>query len=279
MNKSGVLTTEFEKAAYVGFDYTVPEEECIFVGRLVNRVWYNNKNVYGLVCNFITEDGRKIALFAFRHKLPNEIYSPRNCDIDFAHDVKDGTIWRCTHASTKYGKLFWKSAELISEFGDDSSFCYEKIQTYTQEQITDAIAKREQRKQEKINRDLRKEEKRRERQYQKDLKSDTWLGRRLRLVKNFREDKLTQKQMKEYATGEICFVISTDRKIICCPKGHFFNTYDEKGKSKKIKFPESCQDCDISCCQGKTQKTLHISNNKYTTEEMRDHYSDEEDEE
>lgn len=279
MNKSGVLTTRAERREYAGFNYSSPQEECTFVGRLDFRNWYNNNNVYALVCNFTSAEGRKFSLFAFRHKLPNEIYAPRSCEIDFAHDVEDGSIWRCTSVYTRYGQLYWKSAELVSGPTDDDSLLrYSAIHTITMEQIEENIAKRDQRKAQKAEEDARKEERRHEREYRRALKQDNWYGRRLRLVKAFRENTLTPRHMKKYATENVCFVMSCDRQTMCCPKGIFFNTHDVKGKSRMITFPASCQDCEIEECQGTYQKKLQLANDKITTRESYSRSCSEEDE-
>ena len=143
MNEFGVLTTKQEIRNYVSYQYHFPKEECVFVGRLENRNWFNKGSVYALECNFTTADGKKLALLAFRHKLPNEIYAPKDCDIDFAHDVEDDSIWKCTLVNTKFGNLYWKSAELVSQFDEDDSILnYTKIETYTEEQIKAALADR-----------------------------------------------------------------------------------------------------------------------------------------
>jgi len=249
----------------------------VFVGRLDYRNWFNKGNVYGLVCNFTTANGKKIALLAFRHKYPNEIYAPKDCDIDFAHDVEDDSIWKITLVNTKYGNLYWKQAELVSQYDeDDTILSYEKIETYTQEQIQEAIAERERKKQEKAEKERHKAERRRERQYQKELKANNHWGRRLRLVKAFREKTLKDKQIKEYATYEICFVISYDRKKMCCPKGIFFNTRKAKN-ARYIRFPESCQNCEIKECQGTYQTQIQIGDKWITTDEKRTDYSEDED--
>lgn len=277
MNESGVLTTKQEVKEYVGFEYAFPKEECVFVGRLDYRNWFNKGNVYGLVCNFTTANGKKIALLAFRHKYPNEIYAPKDCDIDFAHDVEDDSIWKITLVNTKYGNLYWKQAELVSQYDeDDTILSYEKIETYTQEQIQEAIAERERKKQEKAEKERHKAERRRERQYQKELKANNHWGRRLRLVKAFREKTLKDKQIKEYVTYEICFVISYDRKKMCCPKGIFFNTRKAKN-ARYIRFPESCQNCEIKECQGTYQTQIQIGDKWITTDEKRTDYSEDED--
>jgi hypothetical protein len=114
MNQSGVLTTKEERDVFIGKDYKTPNGACEVIARLDYRNWYNRKSVYALVCNFTTESGEKLALFAFRRRLPNpEIYAPQKGDIDFAHDVKEGTWWRCVIKATKSGRYKWYSAEPI----------------------------------------------------------------------------------------------------------------------------------------------------------------------
>lgn len=282
MNESGVLTTKQEVKEYVGFEYLFPKEECVFVGRLDSRNWFNKGSVYALECNFTTADGKKLALLAFRHKLPNEIYAPKDCDIDFAHDVEDDSIWKCTLVNTKFGNLFWKSAELVSQYDEnDDVLSYTKIETYTEEQIKDAIENRELRKQQKAEKERQREERRREREYRKALKEDSWHGRTLRLAKAFNENTLKPKQMKEYAEKEICFVMSCDQTKMCCPKGIMFKTHDVKGKAKKIYFPESCEDCEIKACQGYFQKSLQMPYDTITSESRKfyvDRYNDNDEE-
>lgn len=274
MNEFGVLTTKQEIRNYVSYQYHFPKEECVFVGRLDNRNWFNKGSVYALECNFTTADGKKLALLAFRHKLPNEIYAPKDCDIDFAHDVEDDSIWKCTLVNTKFGNLYWKSAELVSQYDEDDSILnYTKIETYTEEQIKAALADRELRKQQKAELEKQREARRHERQYKKDLKANNWLGRRLRLVKAFRENILKPKQIKEYASKEICFVMTSDRSMMCCPKGIMFKTHDIKGKAKAIRFPESCAECEIKVCQGAYQKQLQLSYDAVTSSSMK-YYTD-----
>ena len=70
MNQSGVLTTKEERNVFIGKDYKTPHEACEVIARLDYRNWYNRKSVYALVCNFTTESGEKLALFAFRRRRP-----------------------------------------------------------------------------------------------------------------------------------------------------------------------------------------------------------------
>ena len=149
MNKDGVLTCKDEVRRLVGFEYSFPKEECEFIGRLDYRDWYNHGNVYGLVCNFTTADDRKIAIIAFRHHLPNEIYAPRMSEIDFAHDVQDGTLWKCTLCLTRYGNLYWKDAVPVDGSSEDVELSYTKIQTLTPGRLS------------KISRNARKRRRRR----------------------------------------------------------------------------------------------------------------------
>ena len=114
MNQSGVLTTKEERDVFIGKDYKTPNEACEVIARLDYRNWYNRKSVYALVCNFTTESGEKLALFAFRRRLPKpELFAPQKGHIDFAHDVKEGTWWRCVIKATKSGRYKWYSAEPI----------------------------------------------------------------------------------------------------------------------------------------------------------------------
>ena len=116
MNRSGVLTTKEEREEFVGQNYHTPQEECVVIARLDSRNWYNRGSVYALVCNFTTDKGQKLALFAFRRRLPNpEIYAPQKGDIDFAHDVQEGSWWKCTIKATKSKRFKWYSAKLIEQ--------------------------------------------------------------------------------------------------------------------------------------------------------------------
>lgn len=114
MNTSGVLTTKSEKQEFVGTNYHKPSAPGKYKLHLDNRCWYSRRDVYALVCNFSTEDGQGIALFAFRHSTEKgEIYNPKNTLIDFAHEVEDDTWWLCEIHQTKKGTLTWLSAELL----------------------------------------------------------------------------------------------------------------------------------------------------------------------
>ena len=76
MNRSGVLTTKEEREEFVGQNYHTPQEECVVIARLD---------------------------------------SPQKGDIDFAHDVQEGSWWKCTIKATKSKRFKWYSAELIEQ--------------------------------------------------------------------------------------------------------------------------------------------------------------------
>ena len=244
---------------YSEYEYIFPTEECEFIGRLEKRKKHFYNQCPSMLCFFTTAEGRKIVLSAFPSKFEDKALGAKNSEADFANDVQDYSIWRCRVVCSKYGKLYWESAELVSDIENpDTSFCYRKIQTMQAEEIEANIIEREARK-------AARKKKREELEYRHALKENSWFGRRLRLVKSFREGTLSKKHMKEYASRCICFVMSSDRTTMCCPRGCFFKTHDVKGKAKIIYLPSTCQECEVSGCLGTYQKSLQLSYDKVTS--------------
>lgn len=119
MNDFGVLTRKDEVAGLVGMEYGLPVKAETIIARLDSRSW---RKLHGriswpaLICNFTVSDGRKIKLLAYRQRLPKpEIYTPRYTpfEIDFAHDVSNGSWWKIEIRMTKTGRSSWYSAEEV----------------------------------------------------------------------------------------------------------------------------------------------------------------------
>ena len=47
-------------------DFLAPDKAETFVGQLVSTQWWQKGGRFALICNFLAEDGRRIALFAFQ---------------------------------------------------------------------------------------------------------------------------------------------------------------------------------------------------------------------
>ena len=47
-------------------DFLATDKAETFVGQLVSTQWWQKGGRFALICNFLAEDGRKIALFAFQ---------------------------------------------------------------------------------------------------------------------------------------------------------------------------------------------------------------------
>lgn len=94
-----------------GYEYKLKEGSGTFIAVLDDLEHWHRKDMYAMICKFTTLDNEKIALFAFRRNFPRrEIYAPREGDIDFAHDVDLGTVWKLT-----VNESHWMSAELLTE--------------------------------------------------------------------------------------------------------------------------------------------------------------------
>ena len=48
-------------------DYIAPNKAETFIGKLVSTEWWHHRGQFALICNFRTEDRRRIALFAFKN--------------------------------------------------------------------------------------------------------------------------------------------------------------------------------------------------------------------
>lgn len=48
-------------------DYIAPNKAETFIGKLVSAEWWHHRGQFALICNFRTEDRRRIALFAFQN--------------------------------------------------------------------------------------------------------------------------------------------------------------------------------------------------------------------
>ena len=93
-------------------DFIQPKETGTFIGRLVSTEWWHKRNNFALICDFETEDGQKIALFAFQKE--TGFYGPRCGDVNFKK-VEMNTIWKCEVKTTRTGRCTWVKAEQIVE--------------------------------------------------------------------------------------------------------------------------------------------------------------------
>jgi len=93
-------------------DYVQPDKPEVFIGRLVSTVWWNKRKRNALICNFETEDGRKIALLAFQKE--TGLYGPRYGNVNFKQAETD-TLWKCEIKMTRTGHCTWASAEPIEK--------------------------------------------------------------------------------------------------------------------------------------------------------------------
>ena len=98
-------------------DYIAPDKAEPFVGRLVSTEWWHKGGRFALICNFQTEDGRRIALFAFQKE--TGFYGPRDGEVNFKH-VEKNTLWRCELQMTRTGRCTWISARQINETTTDT---------------------------------------------------------------------------------------------------------------------------------------------------------------
>lgn len=93
-------------------DYIAPDKVETFVGKLVSTEWWHQGWKFALICNFQTEDGRRIALFAFQKR--TGFYGPRYGKTNFKQ-VKMGTLWQCETQMTRTGRCTWARARQIVE--------------------------------------------------------------------------------------------------------------------------------------------------------------------
>ncbi len=91
-------------------DYLAPDKAETFVGRLVSTEWWHHKNNFALICNFKTEDGRRLALFAFQKG--TGFYGPRHGNVNFKH-VEIGSFWECETEMTRNGRYTWTKAREV----------------------------------------------------------------------------------------------------------------------------------------------------------------------
>lgn len=91
-------------------DYTAPDSPGKFVGKLVGAEWWRKGSRFALICNFETEDGRRIALFAFQKH--TGFYGPRYGETNFK-GMEKNTIWLCEIQKTGTGRCFWANARQI----------------------------------------------------------------------------------------------------------------------------------------------------------------------
>ena len=82
-------------------DYIAPNKAETFIGKLVSTEWWHHRGQFALICNFRTEDRRRIALFAFQKH--TGFYGPRYGNVNFK-TVEKGTLWPINPACLKYCK-------------------------------------------------------------------------------------------------------------------------------------------------------------------------------
>lgn len=114
MNQFGVLTTPEERENHEEWTYETFKKGGDHRLKLQFRAWYPKAFSMGLICYFLDDEGKRVRLFCFRHRVNGEdIYNPKDCNIDF-EKVTDGTEWICTLAPNKKGVMEWKDARLAS---------------------------------------------------------------------------------------------------------------------------------------------------------------------
>lgn len=79
-------------------DYIAPNKAETFIGKLVSTEWWHHRGQFALICNFRTEDRRRIALFAFQKH--TGFYGPRYGNVNFK-TVEKGTLWQCEIQMTR----------------------------------------------------------------------------------------------------------------------------------------------------------------------------------
>lgn len=93
-------------------DYVAPDKAGTFIGRLVCTEWWHKGAHFALICNFKTEDDRRVALFAFQKY--TGFYGPRDGAVNFKQ-VEMNTLWQCEIQKTRTGRCTWMSACQIRE--------------------------------------------------------------------------------------------------------------------------------------------------------------------
>ena len=91
-------------------DYIAPNKAETFIGKLVSTEWWHHRGQFALICNFRTEDRRRIALFAFQKH--TGFYGPRYGNVNF-RTVEKGTLWQCEIQMTRTGT--WARARQIKK--------------------------------------------------------------------------------------------------------------------------------------------------------------------
>lgn len=91
-------------------DYVAPEEPGTFTGKLVSRQWWYHGSRFALICNFLTGNGQRIALFAFQKD--TGFYGPRYGEVNFKTAEID-TWWECEVRMTRTGRCTWICAQRI----------------------------------------------------------------------------------------------------------------------------------------------------------------------
>lgn len=96
----------------IGFptnEYTFPEGEGSFMGKLVMKKWTDNK---ALLCYFDTQDSRKLKIQVYWKPELSKSYRPRNSSLDVSQ-IPIGTVVRVEYGLSKNGKTIWLTAEII----------------------------------------------------------------------------------------------------------------------------------------------------------------------
>ncbi len=84
-------------------DFLAPDKAETFVGQLVSTQWWQKGGRFALICNFLAEDGRKIALFAFQKY--TGFYGPGDGAVNFKH-AEMNTFWECEIRENPEGTLY-----------------------------------------------------------------------------------------------------------------------------------------------------------------------------
>lgn len=119
MNINGVCTVYSELIERGVKEYPRLQEVGEFVVTLKFRSWGKRK---GLLCYFITDDGQKFHLYAWRIQSGEryEKYCPRDSWPNFAW-VEDETKWLIVTKKSKYGNVYWSTAEHLKNCGGDAN--------------------------------------------------------------------------------------------------------------------------------------------------------------
>ena len=93
-------------------DYIAPNKAETFIGKLERAEWWHHRGQFALICNFRTEDRRRIALFAFQKH--TGFYGPRYGNVNFK-TVEKGTLWQCELQMTRTGRCTWVRAKQVKK--------------------------------------------------------------------------------------------------------------------------------------------------------------------